>query len=210
MKIQQHILIVLCALVAGSQAYTPHGNAKKTLKPTFVAKAAATAALGALLATEPASASSKLAAQIQVNSIPPTSIQVNIRDLPLVGEILSGTYTKVSEPVSNPSVTISSPTDKISAIKSAATNGHLEFDVKGVVGTHLDIDLAAEQSGVANVRVASPLIPQLPFKNPAASSPLASDAKTSDWFVVTNMGSGKSYYYNDKTGDTTYQKPTGY
>ena len=210
MAAKLQILAILCAFAGLGQAYTPKSTPNKAFKPTVAAKAAATAALTALLASEPAFATSKLAAQIQLNSIPPTSIEVNIRDLPLVGEVLSGTYTKVSEPIKNPSVTISSPKDKISAIKSAATNGHLEFDVNGVIGTHLDIDLAAEEAGVARVRIASPLIPQLPFKNPAASSPLKSNGKESDWFVVTNMGSGESYYYNDKTGDTQFQKPAGY
>lgn len=207
MTVKRQILLVLCAFAAAGEAYTPSVNPKKGTKPSVAAKAVATAALGVLLATEPASATSKMAAQIQLNSIPPTSVEVNIRDLPLIGDVLSGTYTRVPEPVKNPSVSISSPKDKIGAIKAAATNGHLEFDVSGVLGTHLDIDLAAEEAGVARVRVESNLIPQLPFKNLAASSPLKSTGKDSDWFTVTNMGSGESYYYNEKTGDTTFQKP---
>ncbi|CAB9497538.1 expressed unknown protein [Seminavis robusta] len=212
------VSLCLCALLTGNHvsAYTNpqtpkrNNNNNQVLKnKNAVAAAAATMALSVLLTTaEPAMASSKLAAQIQLNSIPPTSVQVNIQDLPLVGDLLSGTYTKVNAPVANPSITIGSPKDKIGAIKSAATNGHLEFDVNGVIGTHLDIDVSAEEPGVARVRVASPLIPQLPFKNPAAGAPTVSGSE-SEWFVVTNMGSGESYYYNQKTGDTTYQKPKG-
>jgi hypothetical protein len=212
MTFRQALSLCMCVILAAStNAYTPSKPTKKVsiLKPS-VATAAAAAALSVLLATgEPAFANSKLAAQIQLNSIPPTSVQVNIRDLPLVGDILSGTYMKVSEPISNPSLTIESPKDKIGAIKSAATNGHLEFDVNGLIGTHLDIDLSAEEAGVARVRIASPLIPQLPFKNPAASAPAISGKEDSEWFVVTNMGSGSSYYYNQATGETQYQKPKG-
>lgn len=204
---------LVLALASSTAAYTapkPPTTTKPPLNLKPAAHATAAAALSFLLFnTEPTLASSSQAAQISLNAIPPTSIEVNIRDLPLIGDVLSGTYTKVSTPVKSPSVTISSPKDKIGAIKSAATNGHLEFDVNGKLGTHLDIDISAEQAGVATVRVASPLIPQLPFKNPAANAPKSANQKTSEWFVVTNMGSGESYYYNDQTGDTTFQKPKG-
>jgi hypothetical protein len=207
----RHVLsLCMCLILAVStNAYTPSKPTKNAafLKPS-VATSIAAAALSVLLVTnEPAFANSNLAAQIRLDSIPPTSVQVNIRDLPLVGEILSGTYLKVSEPISNPSLTISSPKDKIGAIKSAATNGHLEFDVNGLLGTHLDIDVSAEEAGVARVRIASPLIPQLPFKNPAASAPAISGKDDSEWFVVTNLGSGSSYYFNQATGETQYKKP---
>ena len=207
---------LVLALASSTAAYTAPkppttGVAKAPVINKHTAHATAAAALSFLLFhTEPAMASSNQAAQISLNAIPPTSIEVNIRDLPLIGEVLSGTYTKVSAPIQNPSVTIASPKDKIGAIKSAATNGHLEFDVTGKLGTHLDIDISAEQPGVAQVRVASPLIPQLPFKNPAANAPKSTNKQTSQWFVVTNMGSGESYYYNDQTGDTTFQKPKGF
>ena len=129
--------LTLSSLLVVAAAYTPsklpnakvHTKANVEINTAKAATAAATAALSMLLlTTEPAFASSKMAAQIQLNSIPPTSVEVNIRDLPLIGDVLSGTYTKVSEPVKNPSVTIGSPKDKIGAIKAAATNGHLEFE----------------------------------------------------------------------------------
>lgn len=173
-----------------------------------VGKVAATAALTVLLTcTEPvAAASSKTAAQIDLNSIPPTSVEINLKDLPLVGDLVSGTYTKVPGKAFTgaPSVSISSPKDKLGAIKSAATGGHLEFDVNGLLKTHLDVDLTTD-NGVANVRVSSPLIPKLPIKN-ALLSPAS--GKESNWNAVTNMGSGEVYYYNQDSGETTYEKPS--
>ena len=216
------LLVALASSTAGytvpqppkANMHTQSSTVPTTKAPHATATAAAAASVALsflLLNTEPAMATSSQAAQITLNSIPPTSVEVNIRDLPLIGDVLSGTYTKVSTPVKNPSVTIASPKDKVGAIKAAATNGHLEFDVNGKLGTHLDIDITADQAGVAQVRVASPLIPQLPFKNPAANAPKMSSSKeTSEWFVVTNMGSGESYYYNDQTGDTTFKKPKGF
>jgi hypothetical protein len=177
------------------------------------AAAAATAALSLLLTTaEPALASSKDAAQISLNSLPPTTVSVQIQDLPVVGSLLSGTYTKVDAIEGSPSVTIVSPKDKIAAIKSILSSGHLEFDVKGLLDTHLDVDVAADSAGVATVRVASPLIPQLPFKNAASANfvadSTAKNAKPSDWSSVTNLGNGETYYYNEKTGVTQYEKPS--
>ena len=214
--------VAVCVCVAWTvtttSAYTPLSSNQPTttkqqhaafLKPAM-ATAMATAALSVLLAGNEPAFASNLAAQIELNSIPPTSVQVNIKDLPLVGEILSGTYMKVSSPVDNPSVVIGSPKDKIAAIKSAATNGHLEFDVNGLIGTHLDIDVSADEAGVAQVRIASPLIPKLPFKNPAANAAAIAGKEDSEWFVVTNLGSGNSYYYNQVTGDTQYKKPKGF
>lgn len=208
------VLGLICScLFTNTSAFSLSNNKhSSTAAPkNVVAETAATAATAALsfllLTADPAHATSPLAAQIQLQQIPPTSVEVNIRDLPLIGDVLSGTYTKVSEPIKNPSIKISSPKDKIGAIKSAATNGHLEFDVGGKLASHLDIDISASQPGVAQVRVASPLIPQLPFKNPTAYAYSLSGKEESDWFVVTNMGNGESYYYNQKTGDTTFQKP---
>jgi len=215
-------LVALLALFGMSSAWTPSFKssskpavAQKTDHASFqpaVAAVAATAALCAMLSTaEPALASST-AAQVTLNSIPPTSIQVNIKDLPLVGEILSGTYTKVDTPVKNPSVVIASPKDKIGAIKAAATTGHLEFDVSGLLTTHLDIDAATEAAGIARIRVSSPLIPALPYKNAALPQPSSGivtvkGGKESDWNIVTNMGSGDTYYFNEKSGKTQFEKP---
>ena len=136
------------------------------------AAAAATATLAALLTTsEPALASSTAAAQIHLNSLPPTTVSVQIGDLPIVGKLVSGTYTKVNSPLpGKASVTIKSPADKFTAVKDAATRGHLEFDVDGLVTTHLDVDIAADTAGVATVRVMSPVIPQLPYKNSASGT----------------------------------------
>ena len=174
------------------------------------AAAAASASLAFALVGSPleASATSKTAGQISLNSIPPTSVKVDVRDLPVIGDVLSGTYTRVSDASdkSPASVSIISPKDKVGAIRAAATGGHLEFDVDGLVATHLDIDVAADEAGVLTARVSSPLIPKLPFKNAASSAPKVG-GKASDWSSVTNLGDGKVYYYNSKTDETTYQKP---
>jgi len=175
------------------------------------AAAAASASLAFVLIGSPleASATSKTAGQISLNSIPPTSVKVDVRDLPVIGDVLSGTYTRVSDAndKSPASVSIISPKDKVGAIRAAATGGHLEFDVDGLVATHLDIDVAADEAGVLTARVSSPLIPKLPFKNGASSAPKVG-GKASDWSSVTNLGDGKVYFYNSKTDETTYQKPS--
>jgi hypothetical protein len=110
----------------------------------------------------------------------------------VVGSLLSGTYTKVADgSIKQPSITIKSPSDKVKAISEIATGGHLEFDVSGLLSTHMDVDVSAEEPGVAKVRVASGLIPKLPFKNLAsASTGSPTGGKPSPWNMVTNMGSG--------------------
>jgi len=142
--------------------------------------AVASASLAAILAvSEPSWATSVTAAQIHLNSLPPTTISVQIDDLPVVGKLLSGIYTKVEAPPAlvalskngkekTPPLRIQSPTDKLGAIKDAATKGHLEFDVSGIVSTHLNVDVATVRTGEATVRISSPLIPVLPFKNSAS------------------------------------------
>ncbi|KAL3903873.1 MAG: hypothetical protein SGILL_010279, partial [Bacillariaceae sp.] len=67
---------------------------------------------------------------------------------------LSGVYTKIddSEGVDDASsaVTIESPKDKVAAIKAIASSGHFEFDVDGVVNTHLDVDVATDTTSRLN------------------------------------------------------------
>jgi hypothetical protein len=160
--------------------------------------------------TSPAYASD-VAAQISLDRLPPTSISIQIGDLPVVGSLLSGTYTKVSDgSIKDPSITIKSPKDKVKAISSIATGGHLEFDVGGKLSTHLDVDIAADEAGTAKVVVKSNLIPKLPFKNMASSinggTPI-SGGKESQWNIVTNLGNGESYYYNAKSGVTQFSRP---
>jgi hypothetical protein len=160
---------------------------------------------------------STTAAQIYVDQIPPSTISIQIGDLPIVGNLLSGTYAKVDTTTAiinkniAPSVVIKSPKDKAKAI-SAAAGGHVEFDIAGKAGlkTHLDVDVATDEAGVARVRIASDLIPPLPFKNLASSSSSTSSSKggkESKWQIVTNMGNGESYYFNTKTGVTQFEKP---
>lgn len=206
-------MLRLCRIFSILAVATAYSTAPRSVpKPAHVkfASAAATAALAFALAGNPsqALADSTTAAHISLNSIPPTSVKVDIKDLPVVGNLISGTYTKVDDKsVSKPSVSITSPADKVSAIKAIAGEGHLEFDVDGVVTTHLDVDIATDKAGVATVRVASPLIPKLPFRNAAGGTVLPTSGKTSDWFKVTNLGDGESYYYNEKTDTAQLDMP---
>lgn len=179
--------------------------------PKFAPRAMAAAlVLSAMFSmAEPALASSKNAAQISLNGLPPSTISVQIQDVPVVGKLISGTYTKIPDGSikGTPSVVIKSPSDKVSAVKSIVTGGHLEFDVNGLVNTHLDVDVGAEEAGVAKVRVASNLIPPLPFKN-AATQTAKPSGKATPWNVVTNLGTGNAYYYNEETGVSTNERPT--
>ncbi|VEU41156.1 unnamed protein product [Pseudo-nitzschia multistriata] len=210
------IVFVWCC--AHSEAFQATPNQKPALSSLAPAATAATT-LAVLLTLgtplEPAFAASKespTAGRITINQIPPKTVRIEARDLPVVGKLVSGTYARVDESsvAGPPSVIVSSPRDTIGAIKKATTGGHVEFDVGGSVGlrTHLDVDIAAEKSGVASVRVASDLIPQLPFRNAASSLYGQPGRKESQWNIVTNMGSGESYYFNTKTGVTQYEQPS--
>ena len=141
-------------------------------------------------------ASSK-AAHLTVNSLPPNSIEVDLKDVPIVGPALSGTYAKIQKPLNRePSIKISSPSDKLGAIQEAADTGNLEFGLNGLFHSTLDIQLQPNQPGVAPVEIRSPLIPKWPFGR-----------RKSDWSQVTNLGNGEIYYFNAKTGETSLEKP---
>jgi hypothetical protein len=206
-------ILHFACLVAVASAYSaPKPSVNNYKLPTVAPKFASTAAVVVMSLlfsmTDPAFASSKDAAQISLESLPPATISVQIGDLPIIGSLLSGTYTKVPDGTigGKPSVVIKSPADKISAIKAFVGGGHLEFDVKGLINTHLDLDVGAVEPGVAKVRIASNLIPVLPFKNEATLSSKPS-GKATPWAVVTNMGSGESYFYNEDTGVSQYERP---
>ena len=137
--VSRRSLIAACCLALVS-AYQPSKVVRKQ-----AAAAAATAALSVLLAGEPAFADSDAAAQINLNALPPNSISIQIGDLPVVGNLISGTYTRVPDgSVKNPSVVITSPSDKLKAISKIAKEGHLEFDINGKIKTHLDVDGACD------------------------------------------------------------------
>jgi hypothetical protein len=197
----------LC-IIAVAVAYQPF-KVPKTPVQVKAANAAATTALAVLLSASSPAWASTTAAQISLDQIPPTSISVQIGDLPVLGKALSGTYTKVPDGSfsGKPSIVIKSPEDKVKAVQNLATSGRLEFDINGKIKTHLDIDLAADEPGVARVRVASELIPKLPYKNLASSSSSPTGGRESAWNIVTNMGNGESYYYNVKSGVTQYERP---
>lgn len=190
-----------------------HHLKTKVIEPASKVVACATLSLALVLlpttqawATQP----TDTAAQITLQRLPPTSINVQIDDLPVVGKLLSGVYSKVpdSVEVAKPSIVVKSPSDKAKAIQNLVKNGHLEFDVSGTINTHLDIDVSADRPKVMNVRIASDIIPKLPFKNLASSTQTSpTGGKESAWNMVTNMGSGETYYYNEKTGLTQYERP---
>jgi hypothetical protein len=187
-----------------------------------VSKVAAAALSAVILATAttalppPAFAISKNAATVTIDQFPPTSILVQ-DDLPLIGSLLSGTYQKVPDGtvVKKPSVVIKSPKDKVGATSDLFFNGHLEFDVDGKLSTHLNIDLAADEPGVAKLRISSNLIPSLPYHNGASNKGAAltslgaqSKGKESAWYALTNLGSGDIYYKNFNTGAVSTKKPS--
>ena len=68
------------------------------------------------------------------------------------------------------SVTIQSPVDKVKAIQAIATAGHLELDVREGKSIPIWMSVAADKAGVATSRVASHLIPKLPFQNLASTA----------------------------------------
>ena len=97
----------------------------------------------ALLTPDPALATSKTAAQVQIDAVPPKSILIDIADLPLIGQIVSGTYARLDSGAtkavggalggeSSSSITIRSPEDKVKAIQDIASTGHLEFGESGL------------------------------------------------------------------------------
>ena len=64
------------------------------------------------------------------------------------------------------------------------------------------------RAGSVTIKVVSPLIPKLPFKNSASGDYcIVPTGKKSDWNKVVNMGDGNPYYYNTKTGITQYEVP---
>jgi len=114
------------------------------------------------------------------------------------------------------SINIQTPKSAVAAL-GGLTGGHLEVDLLGIVKGHLNVDIAAK-AGEATVKVTSPLIPALPFKNSASADAGAGSSVTastdgvkggeaSDWSKVVNLGSGTTYYYNEKTEESQYKLP---
>jgi len=212
-----YFLRLSCLLLSAASTFSftaQNSNQKKVLNQKKVEQvwgsSIAAAALGVSVVfgiSEPALAS-KSAVQISLDALPPNTISIQIKDIPVVGNLVSGTYAKVDDKsvTGQPSIVIKSPSDKIGAIKSAVSKGHVEVDVNGILQTHLDVDIGAAKAGVANIRVASELIPPLPFKNAATSGEEITGKKTS-WNIVTNLGSGKSYYYDGESGESTFKRP---
>jgi len=167
-----------------------------------------------LLFTSPEpSLASNNAVQVSLNNIPPTTIELNLADLPVVGKLLTGTYSKVASTANgggtsndNASVSISSPKDKIGAVQNLVQNGHAEVDILGIIDTHLNIDVSASKAGIATIRIENPLIPKLPFVN-KFNDPKGNGEEDSKFWEVTNLKSGKVYYTNTDTGESFYRRP---
>jgi len=178
-----------------------------SIKDFFITSAVALV----VLAGDPQQAiASSTAGQISLNSIPPTAIKIDLKDLPVIGNVVSGTYTKVDDKslAGSPSVVISSPKDKFKAVQNAVSKGHLEVDIDGILKTHLEVEVASNEPGTLTAKIDSPLIPKLPFKNSASGDYcVIANGKKSDWNKVVNMGDGNPYYYNTKTGVTQYTVP---
>ena len=238
LQFHQLTLVYIIAMIVAIEAYQPSSNRRTFTTNTkhhhhpepnrfdaaatmdSVKNSLATLALSTILLTSstclclpPAAFASDVAAQVSLDRLPPTSISIQIGDLPVVGSLLSGTYSKVADgSIKDPSITIKSPKDKVKAISTIATGGHLEFDVGGKISTHFDVDIAADEAGTAKVVVKSNLIPKLPFKNMANSingggAVSTSGGKESQWNIVTNLGNGETYYYNVKSGVTQFSRP---
>mmetsp|Transcript_14432 Transcript_14432/g.20112 ORF Transcript_14432/g.20112 Transcript_14432/m.20112 type:complete len:238 (+) Transcript_14432:214-927(+) len=198
-------------------------NRVKRLSAKSIASFAMVSSVFGFIGVDPSFAElSSTAAQIEINSVPPANVQINIEDLPVLGKLLSGTYARLDTGAYNAagnalgggtsrrqaSVSIFSPSDKSTAIKELATKGHLEFDISGVVTTHVNIDAATLKQGELTVKIESPIIPSLPFKNSINSAEKTKKGtKPSDWVMVTNLGDGSISYQNTKTGAVQEENP---
>jgi len=168
---------------------------------------AATAALTFLIAATPQAAlASNAAAQITIDSIPPSSLQLDAKGVPVVGGVVSGRYAMVDDADLGPASIIIKAPKSTQALLKGLSAGHLEVDLGGLVTSHLDVDIAAK-SGEATVKVRSNIIPALPFKNSASGDESAKGGKKSDWSKVTNMGDGSVYFYNEKTDQSQFNEP---
>ena len=130
------LAVVVVLLLSSTEAWQIIKNADQALKTRVIDRTAALvvgALLPATLVLLPTNDAwaTDTAAQISLRKLPPTSINVEIKDLPVVGKLLSGTYSKVpnSVEIDKPSIIIKSPDDKAKAIQNLVKNGHLEFDV---------------------------------------------------------------------------------
>jgi hypothetical protein len=167
-----------------------------------IVRAATSSTLKLLSSFVPADDSkySDTAAKIEIKRLPASTINLDLRDIPIIGGMLSGTWVRVGKPERNkhaPEITIASPNDKFGAIRGFLEHGHLEFDLSGLLTTTLNLDVEPNQKGEANLRLTSNIIPKFSFGR----------NQESDWHRVTNMGDGGTYYFNSKTGETQYEEP---
>lgn len=162
---------------------------------------AATLSLLASFVPPDTTAGSDQAAKVTLQSFPPTTIQLDLSDIPLVGGMISGTWAKVAAPLKSnkpPSIVVASPTEKFGAIRNFLDRGRLEFDIGGLLTTQLKVDVEPnDQGGEALIRLSSKLIPKWPFGRTTKSN----------WNRVTNMGNGETYYFDSVSGQAQYEEP---
>jgi hypothetical protein len=165
----------------------------------FNSATAATLSLLASFVPPDTTAGSEQAAKVTLQSFPPTTIQLDLRDIPLLGGMISGTWAKVAPlKKTTPSIVVASPTEKFGAIRNFLDRGRLEFDIGGLITTHLNVDVEPnDQGGEALIRLSSKLIPKWPFGRNTKSN----------WNRVTNMGNGETYYFDSVSGEAQYEEP---
>lgn len=198
--------LFLLAIVSIVKGFGINHNGVSESAAKAVRNAAAGAALVAALSTAEPAVASPTDTEISLNSFPPTTVELNLDSVPVLGKKLSGTYGIVPAEGSG-AIVVEAPSDLVATAKKFLLSGKLGLDVGGLVSTHVNVDIAADEPGTATIKVQSPLIPQLPFENSASVNPYKGGDE-SPWYQVTNMGDGSTYYFNKQTDVTQYEKPT--
>ena len=188
------ISLVSC-IVAINALQLPSQNKRAVAAPKALSKVAGAAALAAALTVAPGAA---LAGPltVEVGDLAGASKTGLTVDLPVLGRFAVAPAAKTGK------ATISVGGDLFGAAQNAL-GGKAAVTVTtpplgplpALDGEVLDIRIAS-QPGTLGVTITSPGLPKLPI-----------GGGTSDWQAITNVGSGATYYYNTKTGVTTYDSP---
>jgi len=110
-------------------------------------------------------------------------------------------------------VVVELPQDLAKLAKSA-TAGDVDLVVtkEGGRSGRVDIDLATPRKGVAELKVRSDAVPKLPLAksgNGRFCATCGNGEALSDWFTVTNVKNGVSFYTNLVTGVSQFNAPPG-
>lgn len=185
------------------------------------AKAKALAARGAP-AKMPAASSTDLSIGLRSGIVPnikdrvPSSIGLTLPGLGPVRVDLSVAVSKVTaEEAADADIVVSLPKDLIKAGKLAVGgDAGVAFDVPGLVGGRLDVDLVTPRKGEADIAVTSSLLPKLPLQKTKGLGRFCFECgnggQQSDWFVARNLGNGIQFYGNAKTGVSQFEVPKGF